>query len=793
VDFIPAPFDEFRDGTGAVRPHWRRFAELLTALPAADLERRKQSAAAAIRDNGVIYNVYDENDSDRRAGQFDIVPFLLPRAEWSEIAKGLIQRAELAEALLADIYGPQNLIRERVLPPPLVLGNPKFLRPLAVAAAKSFLHLFAVDLARAPDGSWHVLRSFADVPPGLGQVLENRLMASQSLPEAFGETGVARLRPFLRSYRDQVISQMTRRGRAVLLTPGPHHPAYFEHVFLAHYLGLTLVEGDDLAVREDALFLKSLTGLERVGALFRRVESDFCDPLELRGDSLLGVPNLVQVARSESAFFANGLGAAAVEAPGLEAFLPDLCRLLKGEDLRLPGLATFWCGDNREKIETDAPESMLRSAFDPDNVPPGSERRDELFVVQRPILPSLGVGFAGGFFREGALSLRMFAARAVEGWTIMPGGLVQVRAGERVLTRDCWIAGAAGAEPAPGQTAPDIKRRGESAPSRALDSLFWLGRYAERSESLVRILRAITLRLGENPSAACDLMARLAIPFSPREEDDPALSADEGERALAEELERLVFRRTRQRGLPRLLAQLEEAAWSVRDRLSLDTWRAVHAMTARPPATQVGLFDAAGAAAYLDSLVRRSAALAGLAGENMTRGPNWLFLELGRRIERASHLAWVVRQSFGDAGEGENERMRALLEIADSSMTYRSRYLNRFALAPILDLSLLDATNPRSAAFQLAAIRRHLTELPRVTKVQRAFLADRIAGELETQIAAAQPEWLAEAAGAKRHTLSELCRQLQSGAADLSDALADAYFQHASRHRTGAAARIGIA
>src|ERR1051326_8818066 len=304
---MAAPFDEFRDGTGTIRPHWRRFAELLNNLPAADYARRRESAAAAIRDNGVTYNLYDESRGETRARQFDIAPFLLAPADWLEICAGLIQRAALAESLLADIYGPQQLIGEGKLPPHLVLGHPKFLRPLTMGGgtAGHRLYLFAADLARGPDGQWRVLRSFADVPAGLFRSLENRLMASQSFPEAFGE--MARLRPFLRASRDQILARMARRGRAVLLTPGPYSPAYFEHVFLAHYFGLTLVEGDDLAVREDALFLKTLTGLERVGALFRRVASDLCDPMELRGDSLLGVPNLVKVARAGTVTLANAL------------------------------------------------------------------------------------------------------------------------------------------------------------------------------------------------------------------------------------------------------------------------------------------------------------------------------------------------------------------------------------------------------------------------------------------------------------------------------------------------------
>jgi uncharacterized alpha-E superfamily protein len=329
----------------------------------------------------------------------------------------------------------------------------------------------------------------------------------------------------------------------------------------------------------------------------------------------------------------------------------------------------------------------------------------------------------------------------------------------------------------------EIKRHGESAPSRAMDNLFWLGRYAERTESFVRILRAVAARVSDEPAAALEVARKLLIPFSQASDTPIEEIADEHE--LADELKVLIYSPRYSRGLQKLLSRVEQMAWSVRDRLSLDTWRTIHAMTGQMVPPDNVPFEAAGARFYLDALVRRTAALSGLSAENMTRGPNWLFMELGRRVERAQHLAWLVRQTVGHADARETEHMRILLEIDDSAMTYRSRYLNVFQLVPFVDLLLLDENNPRSCAFQLAVIESHLRELPRITQAQLNDVPGTIAHEMRGATANAHPARLAYCEAGARPGLLELTDTIISSAAQLSDAIADAYFQHASRSRTG--------
>jgi len=819
---LPARFDELRDASGELRPHWRAFANSLSALSPEEFERRQASARATVQDNGVTYNVYDDRGGQARPWQLDIVPFILSPQDWKQIEAAVIQRALLADLILRDVYGPQKLIQSSVLPPHLVTGHPQFLRPLcgATPAHDVHVHLYSADLARGADGSWKVMASRADAPGGLGYALENRLVVAQTFPESFGDMQVARLAAFFNAYRESILGLgSSRRDRAVLLTPGPYNEAYFEHVYLAHYLGLTLVQGDDLAVRDGEVFLKTLTGLEKVAAIFRRVDSDFCDPLEFRGDSALGVPGLTEAVRAGSVVLANALGGGVIESPAMDAYLPNICRALLGEDLKIPDISTIWCGTEwgRKEALARMDHSILRDAFDArplfsrkstarlgadlaeeerERLVARLHRRGETMVLQEISPLGLAPVFEKGQFGAKPISLRVFAAWTPNGWVVMPGGLTRVAANDTVRalsmqsgasSKDAWVLSTTPVDNfsllANGGRTLEIKRHGESAPSRAMDNLFWLGRYAERTEGFVRILRAVTARVSDEPAGALEVARKLLIPFSQASDAPIEEIADEHE--LAEELKVLIYSPRHSRGLQRLLNRVEQTAWSVRDRLSLDTWRTIHAMAGQmlPPFDIP--FEAAGARFYLDALVRRTAALSGLSAENMTRGPNWLFMELGRRVERAQHLAWLVRQTVGHPDARETEHMRILLEIDDSAMTYRSRYLNVFQLVPFVDLLLLDENNPRSCAFQLAAIESHLRELPRITQAQISDVPGTIAHEMRGATSNANPARLAFCEAGARPGLIELTDTIITSASELSDAIADAYFQHASRSRTG--------
>ena len=831
-----ARYDELKDASGALRPHWQGFATALTHMTEAEHARRTTSARAVIRDNGVTYNVYDEAGGRARPWQLDIIPLVIGATDWAVIEAAVAQRARLADALLRDIYGPQRLIADGHLPPHLVLGHPQFLRPLMDAKPPGgvHVHLWSADIARAPDGSWVVLSARADAPGGIGYALENRIVVSQLFPDLFRDMQVERHAAFFHAHREHVLGLAEGApGRAVLLTPGAYNEAYFEHAYLAHYLGLSLVEGQDLVVRDGQVFLKTLAGLERVAVIFRRLDSDFCDPLEFRAESTLGVPGLAEAARTGGVVLANALGGGVIESPALGAYLPSAAQALLGETLLIPDIATVWCGTawGRAEALKRLSQGVLRNAFDArplfsrhSSARLGSELKPQevaqlagrlvdrggSYVVQDIAPLGLAPVFENGAVAPKPVSLRVFAAWTPDGYMVLPGALTRVASDETIralsmqsgaATKDTWVLSGApvgtfsllrrSGEPVA------IRHAGDDAPSRAMDNLFWLGRYAERAEDLVRVLRAVVLRLGDDPALHAsatvgELARRLLLPLGQASVNAVEDAARGSEARLSAELRAAIFDPEQPHGLQRLLGNVLRTAWAVRDRLSIDTWRTIHALTTAPetPGDVHGALDPAGARSYLDALVRRAAALAGLSAENMTRGSNWLFVDLGRRVERATHAGWLVRQTLAFQDDREIDALQLALEIADSSMTYRSRYFNVFQLPPALDLLLLDDTNPRSLAFQLETVAQHVAELPKSTPAQQRGLPAVIAGEAWKAVRGADPFALEQAdASGRRPALMTLIATVDDAMTRLSDAIADAYFQHAVRRRADVARR----
>ncbi len=720
-----------------------------------------------------------------------------------------------------------------------MFGHPQFLRPLVGATPPGgvHVHLYAADIARAPDGSWIVQSARADAPSGIGYALENRIVVSQTFRDLFRDMQVERLAGFFHAHREhvlglaQALAGAPGSGRAVLLTPGAYNEAFFEHAYLAHYLGLSLVEGQDLVVRDGQVFLKTLAGLERVAVIFRRLDSDFCDPLELRAESALGVPGLAEAARAGGVVLANALGGGVVESPALSAFLPAAAHALLGEALAIPDIGTAWCGTaaGRRQALAQLGQGVVRNAFDarplfsrgssarlgheltaPETAELAArlEARGATFVVQDIAPLGLAPVLDNGNLASRPVSLRVFAAWTPDGYKVMPGALARVASDETIralsmqsgaATKDTWVLSAAPVDSfsllrRSGETMV-IRRGGDDAPSRAMDNLFWLGRYAERAENLVRVLRAVVIRLGDAPAlttagptapaAIGDLVRRLLLPLGQITVAATDASVAGDDRRLSAELHAAIFTREPAHGLQRLLANVQRTAWAVRDRLSFDTWRAILALTTTEPSRDSrSVFESAGARSYLDMLIRRAAGLAGLSAENMTRGSNWLFLDLGRRIERACHAGWLVRQTLASHDEREIENLQLALEIADSAMTYRSRYLNVFQLVPALDLLLLDETNPRSMAFQLDTLGRHIGALPKITPAQQRRRAEMVADEAWAAIGRTDPVALERGDDSgRRRALIDLVALVDDAMTRLSDALADAYFQHAVRRR----------
>lgn len=813
-------YDELRTADGALRPAWRQFFAHLGAPGVGDLDRRAAMLARQIRDDGITYNVHRPDGGGERPWSLDLLPLLIGADEWQLIERGAAQRARLLNAVMRDVYGRQRLLRDSLLPPALVYGHPGYLRPLAGFAPADgvYLHLVAFDLARAADGAWWVVGSRTQAPSGLGYALQNRRIVSRLFPEAFRELRVQRLGASFRRLLDMLYRGSPagdgRAPRVVLLTAGPLAETYFEHVYLARYLGIPLVEGGDLTVREDRVFLKTLQGLERVHGILRRLDDDFCDPLELRSDSALGVPGLLQAVRAGEVMVANGLGSGFLESPALAGFLPAISQRLLGEALTLPSLASWWCGE-AAALEQALPQ-LASMVVKPTAAAPAraegwdtevalrldeSQRRllaerirarpDDYTLQQYLPLSELAVWRDGALWPR-AVVLRVYAVADGEGhWHVLPGGLARVAGEEQVATMarggssvDTWVQTQGPVEafsmlPGPLSVAA-LESGRRPVTSRAAENLFWMGRYAERAEYGVRLARSTLALLGEDadvPLPLLDTVARLAVlqGLVPAGVPLPSQRLAVFERTLISWL----FDELEARSVAFSIASLARAGEQIRDRLSAEHVRLIgltlaEIRAARAAAGADGVVTDDEAAEMLQQLELRLAAVTGAQADRMTRDEGWRLLAIGRQIERLLTLAAGLQVLFETQQALTEEGFELLVQLADSVITYRARHQRWQHPVALVELLVRDPANPRSLACVVRALRHELAQLP-------APHGEELLARLPSTDQWPSIETLA-AAGADGylHALLELVEALAAGGMALSEAIGSRFFSHAA-------------
>ena len=751
-------YDEMVDAAGAPRPHWEAVASTFAELGLDELRRRQHEAARLLDQDGVSYNA--DADSPRRKWLLDPVPVVVSSREWESIETAVIERAELLNMILEDLYGPRELLRKGLIPPEVVFGHPGFLRPcdgIRLPGAQQLFN-YAADLGRDRDGRWVVIADRTQAPSGSGYALENRTVISRVLPSLYRDTQVHRLAPFFRALRSalqEVAPPAVDDPRIVVLTPGPLNETAFEHAVLASSLGFTLVEGRDLTVRGDRVWMHSVGQLEPVDVILRRVDGWFCDPLELRADSQLGVPGLLEVARAGGVSVVNTLGSSVLENPALMAFLPRLAERLLGTELRLGSVPSWWCGDpagcdyvraNLERlilrhVSADAAASLVLgwelSAEELAQARRRIEERPGQWVGQEPLaMGSCPTLTAGGLeSRRGVL--RAFAVARSHSYVVMPGGLTRVAADGGVgrisnragaIAKDTWVLAS---EPEPLtsfwlQSGPAVAGIDpmSSIPSRAAENLWWLGRYAERAEGLTRLLRTVQDRLtefqgGSSPAGLATMHTLLAA-LTHMTSTYPGFAGEGAElrlQAPSAELLDLVVNEHRPGSLAHAIRALLDNAHEVRDQLSRDTWlvlgpleRAISELSGTDGADIQTRSQAA-----FQEVTRSLLALGGLGVESMVRDLGWRFMDAGRRLERAVQLLSLLRATVvhkrGTATD--SLLLESVLSAAESIITYRFRYRSQAQLETLLELLLLDPGNPRSLAFQLDRLTRDLDALPR--------------------------------------------------------------------------------
>jgi uncharacterized circularly permuted ATP-grasp superfamily protein/uncharacterized alpha-E superfamily protein len=682
------------------------------------------------------------------------------------------QRATLLEAVLADLYGEARLVASGDLPAAAITGGADFIRAMrgVTPPGGRYMHLYAADLARGPDGRWWLLGDRTQAPSGAGYALENRLVLSRAYPNLYNGMNVRRLAPFFNDFRDGLARSAHRADpRICLLTPGPFSETYFEQAHLARYLGFLLVQGDDLVVRDGQVYLRTIDGLKRADVLWRRVDADFVDPLELNNASRLGVPGLLEAIRSGGVVVANAPGAGLVESPALLSFLPALCRKLLDEPLKLPNVATWWCGQPAERamVERNIDDLAIAGAFtDPGRGPASGGPRllADLSPAERDTLMTAlrerPVDFVGQevvslsttpVWRDGRLApspfvLRVYAAATEDGWKIMPGGFcrtsdrMDARAifmGEGARTADVWVLADGPVEQVTLMSDREdvrVRRILGHLPSRAADNLFWLGRYLERAEATLRLVRSLCTSLMDSEAAlhgsgeTLERLESLLIDWGAVEKETP------GGRAAVAASDAL-YDEAAYGSVIALVRAARRTAAGMRERLSADFWTLLVDLENRLGGHGGERPSEASALAIAEQSLQALAGLSGLAQENMNRVAGWRFFDIGRRIERGVNACRFMRQFA--ASDATLDDLDLLLDLADSQITYRARYLVGLAPKPVRDLIMLDPFNPRSLAFQLAAMKDHVAALPKLVEdgmlEEPGRLLARLCSEVETE------------------------------------------------------------
>ena len=764
---------------GSLRPLWAPLAAYLAARDPVELALAQARADQYLNDNGVFYRQYGAGSSTERPWPLSHIPVLLAQDDWDAMASALIQRADLLEAVMADLYGENRLVASGRLPPSLVAGNPEWLRPMVGIAPRAghYLHFLAFELGRGPDGKWWVLADRAQAPSGAGYALENRVATSRALSEFYTTAHVHRLAGFFGDFRDALLDlRQEADSHVAILTPGPLNETYFEHAWIARYLGFTLVQGEDLVVSGGQAMVRTVSGPRPVGVLWRRLDGSYADPVELDPGSRIGTPGLVSALRAGGVSMVNALGSGVLETRALMAFLPKLAPDLVGAPLQMPNIATWWCGDPAAAAEVQAARDRLilspalstgmpfdparegsepAAALTPADLARRLERHGADLVAQEAVTLSTTPVFVDGALVPRPVTLRVFLARTRRGWAVMPGGFARIGArpdpSAIAMQRggsaaDVWVVSPGPvARPSLVPAAAAAPARGTlgALPARAADNLFWLGRYVERTEGMVRLLRAANIRQAEGGSAAAPLLAACA-PLFAMQGIDPAQPIPQG--------------------LLDTLASAIGSAGRVRDRFSPDAWSALADLdkSARRMATRTRPGD--DAARALSALLRKLAGISGLVHENMYRSMGWRFLTVGRLHERAMSMTAVLAV-LADRAAPEGA-LDLAIEYGDSVMTHRRRFAVSTSRDTVIDLLGLDPLNPRSVRRQIDGLREEIDHLPLANDQGALSPLARAVLRLHADLATADPGSLS----------TRRLWSLRGRIAALSDQLTKAYF-----------------
>lgn len=750
----PGDFDEFVTDSGQIKEAWKNIWPKIHQGDVYSFQKRQVLLEDIIKDNGITYNIHNQGDAGSRLWMMDQLPIVFSSSEIDFLYKGLKQRLILLNKIIKDFYGEQKLLKKGIYPAKLLLGSPSFLRPCCniLNEDQSPLHFYATDLARSSSGDWWVMSDRIDAASGLGYAMENRYVSGRVFSNIFSEGNILPIKTFLESFRYSLTRhapQGVKSPLIVVLTPGPLSETYFEHSYLAKTMGFELVQGTDLTVRNQKLYLKTIEGLRQVHVILRRVDSEWCDPLELRDDSLLGIPGLMQAVRSRNVVVSNFPGCAVAETPALMAFLPSMCRFLLGEDPMIPSVATWWCGQSKERdFVLDKLETLIvKPAFGYSKQfrPIYCEKlgKDELVSLKQEIYEkpeyfcaqqSLALSTTP-YFNGYGIEPRKFLTRAFlfkspdDSISILPGGLGRVSARghdydfsmqKGGVSKDVWISDESGkCDVAPPPPEYSYNCRSVILSSHLADNLYWLGRYAERSEVIARTITMVLKSILEESNKE-DIQSALYLMCSRLPDmESELINIETGDISnfydiLGLFIDQFVSDENNLESLVSIIQNLNRTKSTVIERISGNTTS--NLMSADKFLKDFKNFKAKSdftkiykcLIEFLDVL----SSFSGMIAENITRGPDWYFLSIGKRLERCFGLNQILTVFFSKSFNFDNGNLRGILDYSDSSVTYRQRHLNNLRASLVIDLVVREKSNPRSIAFQADNLKKYLDFLP---------------------------------------------------------------------------------
>jgi uncharacterized circularly permuted ATP-grasp superfamily protein/uncharacterized alpha-E superfamily protein len=812
--------DQVYTPDGAIKPEWDYLLNSLDNLGSKALKERQDKARRILRDDGVTYNIYAENAPSNSEWELDLVPAIIGSEAWSVIEAGLLERAELFNLMLRDFYGERTLLKQHIIPPEALFGHGGFLRACQgiKIPGEHELILHSADMVQRADGTMCVLSDRTQAPSGAGYVLENRTVMSRVFPSLFRDSHVHRLASFFQRLRHKLISLSPSEGQArvVVLTPGAHNETYFDHSYISNYLGFPLVQSGDLVVRNGFVWMKSLDGLDRVDVILRRVDDVSCDPVELRSSSQLGVPGLLDVVRAGRVIMANPIGSGVLENPILLKYLPEISKALLGRELRLDSVKTYWCGDSEDlKFVTAHIKQLiikpiyrghsLKSVFGGDlsqteitELLQKIRNKPAQFVAQeridKPHIPSL----IKGKLEPRPAILRTFSVAADNSYIVMPGGLTRVgnEVGSPIVSmqagcpsKDTWITAT---EPErisdneaneAGQA--ELEASLMSLPSRVIENLFWMGRYAERAEASLRILRTVFMMINDEQAINKASQRILLQSITEVTGTHPGfLNATDEQLANPEEELLLIIKDGNRPGsIKSTLNSLLYCADESKELLSSDTIRVINDIRDALDNLESSLANGLSSAPEedLDPLVIPLIALSGLMQESMVRGVGWHFMDMGRRVERGVQIMKTVTTlaTYIDENASKRTLLNAMLRSMEVFITYRRHSRNRSGMELGLELVLLDDTNPRSLIFQFEQLQKHFSAVRRMGSETKGLEEeDRVLLEAVTSLKLSRINELAESKDGSRSELVDLLIRLNTLLSDFSNTISDKYFDH---------------